>query len=98
MLVVFMSAPIGLVQTALQAITANEMRAQVIAIYLLAVTLIGTAIGPSAVALMTDQYFHNDAAVGSSIAVVASIAAALSAVVYSLGVGAYERKMEMSHA
>ena len=97
LLVFFMSAPIGLVQTALQAITANEMRAQVIAIYLLAVTLIGTAIGPAAVALMTDRYFRNDAAVGSSIAVVATIAAALSAVVYWLGVGAYERKMEMSH-
>jgi MFS family permease len=97
LLVFFMSAPIGLVQTALQAITPNEMRAQVIAVYLLAVTLIGTAVGPSAVALMTDHYYRNDAAVGSSIAVVATIAAALSVLLFSLGVRAYERKMEMNH-
>ena len=96
-LVFFMSAPIGLVQTALQSITPNEMRAQVIAVYLLAVTLIGTAIGPSAVAAMTDYYFRNDAAIGSSIAVVATIAAMLSVLVFSLGVGAYKRKVETSH-
>jgi hypothetical protein len=35
--------------------------------------------------------------VGSSLAVVTTIAVALSAVVFSLGIGAYERKMEMSH-
>lgn len=91
LMVFFMSTPIGLAQTALQAITPNRMRAQVIAIYLLTTALIGNACGPSAVAAMTDYYFRSDAAVGSSIAVVATLAAMASAVIILLGASAYER-------
>ena len=91
LMVFFMSTPIGLAQTALQAVTPNEMRAQVIAIYLLTTALVGNACGPSAIAALTDYYFHNDAAVGSSIAVVATLAAIASAVIILLGVSAYER-------
>lgn len=93
LLVIFLSAPIGLVQTALQAITPNDMRAQVIAIYLLLVALIGQGIGPSAVAAMTDYYYADDALVGSSIAVVVGIACVISTVLYWIGIGAYERKV-----
>jgi MFS family permease len=89
LMVFFMSTPIGLAQTALQAITPNEMRAQVIAIYLLTTALVGNACGPSAVAAMTDYYFRNDAAVGSSIAVVATLAAVASAVIIWSGASAY---------
>ena len=88
-LVFFMSAPIGLVQAALQAITPNEMRAQMLAIYLLVATIVGGGFGPSTVAAMTDYYFHNDASVGASIATVAAVAAALSVLVLSLGMKAY---------
>lgn len=98
LLIFFNSTPIGLVQTAIQAVTPNEMRAQVIAVYLLAVALFGTALGPSAVAALTDYYFRNDAAVGSSMAIVSSAASLLSAVVLFAGVAAYRRKTEATHA
>jgi hypothetical protein len=61
----------------------------VIAIYLLTTALVGNACGPSAVAAMTDYYFRNDAAVGSSIAVVATLAAVASAVIIWSGASAY---------
>ena len=94
-MIFFLSAPIGLVQVALQAITPNEMRAQVIAIYLFTVTIFGVATGPSAVAAVTDFYFNNDVAVGSSIAIVATTAVILSAVILSAGIPAYRRKVEI---
>jgi MFS family permease len=95
-MVFFLSAPIGLVQAALQAITPNEMRAQVIAIYLLAVTVIGLSGGPSAVAAVTDFYFADDAAVGISIAIIAGLASLLGAIILSLGIGAYQQKAGQS--
>jgi MFS family permease len=98
LMVLFLSGPIGLVQTALQAITPNEVRGQVIAVYLLVVTLVGLAGGPSLVAALTDYWFHDDAAVGSSIAVVGAGASVVSALVLLLGVGAYRRKVESGHA
>jgi MFS family permease len=98
LMVLFLSGPIGLVQTALQAITPNEVRGQIIAVYLLVVTLVGLAGGPSLVAALTDYWFHNDAAVGSSIAVVGAGASVVSALVLLLGVGAYRRKVESGHA
>ena len=98
MMVFFMSTPIGLAQTALQAVSPNQMRAQVIALYLLTTALIGNACGPSAVAAMTDYYYRNDAAVGSSIAVVSALAAMASAVIILLGASAYERKTQSPEA
>lgn len=92
LLVLFLGAPIGLVQAALAAVTPNEMRAQVIAVYLFAVTVIGIGSGPSAVAAITDYYFANDAAVGASMACVATFAAVVSAFMFVLGVPAYARK------
>ena len=93
LMVFLLSTPIGLVQTALQAVTPNQMRAQVIAVYLLATALIGTALGPSSVAAMTDFWFHDDRQLGSSIAVVATVASVLSAVILSAGIRAYREKV-----
>jgi len=94
LMVLTLSAPIGLVQAALQSITPVGIRAQVTAVYLLVVTLVGLALGPSLVAAFTDYVFHDDVAVGKSIAIVASLAAAASAAVFVLGIGAYRRKVE----
>jgi hypothetical protein len=41
------------------------LRAQVIAVYLLGTTLIGLAIGPAAVAALTDFHFHDDNALAN---------------------------------
>ncbi|MCP5144135.1 MAG: MFS transporter [Gammaproteobacteria bacterium] len=91
-LVVLLSAPIGLVQAALQAISPNETRGMIIAVYLFFVAVIGTGGGPSAVAAMTDFYYHNDAMVGHSIAWLVGVTAAISALLQFIAIGAYKRK------
>ena len=94
LLVFLLSTPIGLVQAALQAITPNQMRAQVIAVYLLISALVGSACGPSSVAAVTDFWFHDDKALGASIAIVATVASVLSALILSAGIRAYAHKVE----
>ena len=92
LIVFFMSTPLGLVQAALQAVTPNQMRAQVIAIYLLITTIVGFGVGPSSVAAVTDYVFGYDAAVGASVAIVGAAAAVISALVLAVGLGAYRRR------
>jgi len=70
--------PTGLAPVALYAITPNQFRGQVTACYLFSVTLIGMALGATLIALATDQLFKNDLAVGHSLALVTSLAAAFS--------------------
>ncbi len=70
------------------------MRAQVIAVYLLSTALIGSAAGPSSVAAMTDFWFRDDRQLGTSIAVVATVASVLSALILRAGIRAYTGKVE----
>jgi MFS family permease len=90
-----LAVPVGLVQVALQAITPNEMRAQVLAVYLAIVALLGPFIGSSSVAALTDFYFANDVLVGSSISVVLSVASVLSAVLLAASIPAYARNTDV---
>ena len=91
-MVLCLSAPVGLVQAALSAITPNELRGQMIAIYLVMVTIFGTGIGPSAVSAFTDFFFGNDAAVGRSISVVTTLASIIAATLLAMCLPAYRRK------
>jgi MFS family permease len=86
-----LAVPVGLVQVALQAITPNEMRAQVLAVYLAIVALLGPFVGSSAVAALTDFYFGNDALVGKSISVVLAAASVLSALLLASSIRPYVR-------
>ncbi len=86
------SGPIGLVQAALQAITPGGIRAQVPAVYLRVIPVVGLARGPSLLAAVTDCLFHEDAAVGASIAVLSATAAVTGLIVFGLGLNACMRK------
>jgi MFS family permease len=90
----FLGSPAGLPPAILQAITPNEMRGQVIAVYLFVVNLIGLAIGPSAVAAMTDFYFKDDLAVGSSLVIVTIMSSIVGVVILGLGIRSYIRKLD----
>ena len=70
--------PTGLAPVALYAITPNQFRGQVTACYLFSVTMIGMTLGSTLIALSTDYLFQDELAVGKSLALVASCAAALS--------------------
>lgn len=71
----FLGVPTGIAPAALHAITPNEFRGQVTALYLFAINLIGLGVGPTLVALATDHLFGSDLAVGHALALVTVLAA-----------------------
>ena len=85
--------PHGIAPAALQPVTPNQMRAQVSALYLLAVNLIGLGIGPTFVALLTDYLYEDSAMVGHSLATVVAISAPLSALILYTGLKYYRTSL-----
>ena len=63
----FMTAPFGLAPAAIQAVTPNEMRGQVSAVYLFVLNMLGLGLGPTVVALVTDYVLRSEAQLGLSI-------------------------------
>ncbi|MGX4676210.1 MFS transporter [SAR92 clade bacterium H246] len=59
--------------TIIQLATLSPIRAQVSAIYLLLINLTGIGFGPTVIALVTDNYFMDEIAVGKSIASVSFV-------------------------
>jgi MFS family permease len=84
------SMPYGAAGAAFQDITPNQMRAQVIAVYFFFLNLAGIGLGPTVVALITDQVFGNDLAVRYSLAIVAAIMAPVSALLLWKGRRSYK--------
>lgn len=78
------ASAIALAPVALPIVIPNEMRGQVYALYLLTISILGYAIGPVIVAMITDGVFHDDAMVGWSMAMVALIAGPLAAVLWTV--------------
>ena len=73
------SAPWGVAVSALQQMAPNELRGQVGAFYLFTVNLIGIGLGPTVVALLTDYWFGDPAALRYSMVVVSGAAATAAA-------------------
>jgi MFS family permease len=86
----FLAMPVGLAQTAIQAITPNKMRARLIATYFAALNIIGLGFGPIAVAVVTDFVFRDDAAIDRSIGVVIVSSGVASVLLLALSVKQYE--------
>lgn len=86
-----LSFPLGLTPTALQAVTPNEMRGQVTAVYLFVLSLIALGIGPSTVGWLTTYFFADVMAVGRSAVTVGVCSASLSVVLLASGLRAYAR-------
>jgi MFS family permease len=64
----------GVAPALLQNVTPAPMRGRVSAIYVLVSALMGLSLGPLAVAIVTDNVFHNEAAVSQSLALIGMIA------------------------
>jgi MFS family permease len=88
--------PYGAAAAAFQQITPNRTRGQVTAVYLFFLNLAGLGVGPTIVALLTDRVFHDDSKVGYPIAVLAAIAAPISALLLSLGRAPFRRCVALS--
>lgn len=80
-LLFFSSFPFAAAASALQLVTPNRMRGQVSALYLFVVNLTGIGLGGTVTALLTDQLFGREDAVGLSMALVGAVVAPLAALV-----------------
>ena len=96
-MVFFSAAPWGLAVSSLQQFTPNELRGQVSALlYLFPVNLIGIGIGPSLVAVLTEQVFGNPEDLRYAMAAVGLGASALAACALFLGIKPFERSLRFA--
>jgi MFS family permease len=79
---------------ALQVVTPNEYRGQISAIYLFTISVIGTGLGPLAVALFTDYVFGNEADLYLALIAVVGGFGLVGLVVKWSGLKAYSRRVE----
>ena len=75
--------------SSLMVIAPNEMRAQISAIYWFVISTLGLAVGPFAVAFFTDTVFHDEAAIGTSLSIVAVIAGVVVTWILSAALAPY---------
>ncbi|SDE59564.1 spinster family MFS transporter [Kordiimonas lacus] len=75
---IFINLPSGIAFAALQIITPNQMRGQVIALYVLATNIIGYGAGPLLIGAFTDHLFGDEMLLNYSLALVAAITTPLS--------------------
>jgi MFS family permease len=83
--------PFGAGFAAVQDMTPGPMRGQASALLLFLINVVGLAVGPTAVALLTDSAFRNELAVGLSLLVVTVGGRSLSAAAMGLGMTPYRR-------
>ena len=83
---------------ALQVITPNQMRGQVTALFLAVFNLIGFGLGPTFVALLTDQLFGADRFLPYSLALTAGILGPIAAVVIWRGLKPYGESVVRARA
>ncbi len=79
----------GYSPVALQLIAPNEMRAQITAIFFLVAQVFAIGVGPTAIALVTDYVFGDDAALRWSMAIVAGSCCVLALLIMLWGRPAY---------
>ncbi|TDU32238.1 putative MFS family arabinose efflux permease [Panacagrimonas perspica] len=82
---IFIAMPLGVAASAIQDLVPNGMRGQTSAIYLFVVNIVGLGFGPTAVALLTDRVFADDASVHLSLAIVTCAAQLLAFVLLARG-------------
>ena len=87
----FASFAFGAAVAAVQEVVPNRMRAQASALYMMAITLIGLGLGPSAVGLLTERVFGDDSAVRYSLALITVVGLAASAGLLASALAPYRR-------
>ena len=85
----FHGMPVGLAPTALQAVTPNQMRGQVNALFNLVVNVVGFGLGPIAVALVTDCILGNPASLKYSLAIVSIVVGPMALLVLRYSIRPY---------
>ncbi|MEZ5571951.1 MAG: MFS transporter [Halioglobus sp.] len=88
-IVFFLNSYFALAIAALQDITPNRMRAQISALMLFMTNLFGLALGPSAVAALTDFVYQDDAYLGQSLSLLPLLVCPLAATMLFWGLKFY---------
>ncbi|HVT36245.1 MAG TPA: MFS transporter, partial [Nevskiaceae bacterium] len=96
--VFFLAMPFGVAPAAIADIVPPAMRGQASAVYLFIVNLIGLGLGPTAVALFTDQVLHDPQAIRWSLMWVGGAALAGAVALLSLGLAPYRASWSRLHA
>ncbi|MCI0361603.1 MAG: MFS transporter [Planctomycetaceae bacterium] len=94
----FSSMPFGLAPAAIQQLMPNTMRAQASAIYLFVINLIGLGLGPTLVAVLTEDVFGDTNALHLSLLVVGVTAHVSAALLLWRGLKHFRRSLEYLHA
>jgi MFS family permease len=93
-LMFFSAYAFGAAVTGLQVITPSHLRAQVSAVFLFAVNLVGIGVGPTVVALLTDRVFADPLRVGESLAWIGTMCAISGAALLACGLRAFRLARE----
>ena len=93
-IVFFLNSYFALAISALQGITPNRMRAQVSALMLFMTNLFGLALGPSAVAAITDFVFADDLALARSLTLLPMVVCPLAALLLGWGLKYYRAALQ----
>jgi MFS family permease len=88
----------GVAGAALQLISPPRLRARVVALYVLSATLVGLGLGPTAIALVTERVFHDEAALRYGVAIVTAVALPLAAVILTAGLKPFARAVSAAEA
>lgn len=94
----FMAWPPGLGIAALQAITPNEIRGRIIALYLVATNFLSFTLGPLLVGVFNDHVFHSEAAIGTTLATVSGFGYPLAALSLFLCLKHFRSALQVSRA
>ncbi len=86
---VSLGIPVGLAPAAVNYITPNQLRGQVIAVYIFFAALIGMTCGPTVVALFTDYVYRDPLALRWSLASFTLLFAVLSIIAFALGLRSF---------
>jgi MFS family permease len=87
----FAAFPWGAASAAASQLVPPPLRAQGVALYFFVLTLVSSALGPTAVALVTDYVFRDDQALRYSLAVVNVVGMTLAIGLLWYGLSAYRR-------
>jgi len=91
------SLPMPTNAAALQLVTPNRMRGVAASIYMFVVSLVGVAVPPTLIALLTDHVFHDTAMVGYSLGIVCFVASIFALIVLWVMLPAYSRALRTAH-
>ena len=94
----FMAMPPGLSNAALQAIAPNQMRGQMIALYLISVSFISYLLAPLIIGLMNDYVFGREDAIDLSLAWLAGFNYLVAAVALALSLAPLRRALEQARS